>query len=109
VLATTEVFEDGAMRTIVWKQKAGGRRPPAVDHGIDVRIDLEQGVARRIDHDRGRFGVVLGDDDEETVPCRRDHGGHWDAEGLWHGEPGSIVVSNDRFLAQLQRIANSAG
>jgi hypothetical protein len=92
------------MRTIVWKRKAGGRRPPAVDHGIEVRIDLDQGKAIRINHDWRRLQEVLGEDEEVTILCSRVHDGFRDAEGRWHeGERGSIVVSTERFKAALKR------
>ena len=120
--ATSVLFPDGCCRTIVWRHRHGGSitalelfakalaagagHPDVVlTTGISGSV---KGADRRREPDRW-IGRILGPDEEAKVPCGRRHGGFWTPDGAWHeGEPGYILVSDERFRAQLQKIARSS-
>jgi hypothetical protein len=61
---------------------------------------------RRTSEQPRTFATVLEPGEEVEVPCGRKHGGHRLADGSWvDGEPGSIIVSDARFVQALRAIA----
>jgi hypothetical protein len=123
-LAITEVLRDGTWRTTIWRPHSGGPRTATARFTAALNALTDQpmtyirpGTVKGSTDDRRRrpdpprwIGRILAPGEEVTVPCGRRHGGYGRLDGTWQeGEPGSVIVSNERFVAQLQRIVFGLG
>ena len=116
-LAVTQVLDDGTRITATLWHRAGGPRTPGehftralhalTNPNVRVigRISGSFADTRRSLEQPRTFATVLEPGEEVEIRCGRKHGGHRLADGSWvEGEPGSIIVSDARFVQALQAI-----